>query len=167
MKKLYSADIVKQPGRSVTWETTAGSGSEQLEVNVLYTERRATAAALKAAQSFASGLGACIRLRAVVNVPWRFPLDQSPVSTRFMEEILGDLAIQAEADGAEVTGHLYLCRDSVEALLQVLKPNSLVVIGGRKHWWPTAASRMAGALRAKGHRVAFVDGKESTAGSRR
>lgn len=156
-----------QLGQSVTWETTAETDSQPLEVNVIFTELQATAAALRAAESLARGLGACIRLWAAIIVPLRLPLDRPPVSVRFMEQLLGDLAGQPEQDGSDVTVHLYVCRDWLGALSQVLKPNSLVVIGGRTHWWPTAASRMAGALRGKGHRVVFVDVKERTTGSRR
>jgi len=165
MKKLYNADIVKQPGRSVAWDRTSGVGSEPLEVNVIFTEPETTAGALKAAESFAQGLGTRIRLRAAIVVPLRLPLDQSPVSVRFMEQLLRDLVGQREPDGSERTAHLYVCRDWLGALSQELKPNSLVVIGGRKHWWPTRASRMARALRAKGHQVAFVDVQERTTGS--
>lgn len=164
MQNVYSADIVKQPGQSAPWETTTGTDSEPLEVNVIFTEPRATAAALKSSESFARGFGACIRLRAAIAVPFRLPLDQPPISVCFLEQLLRDLVGQPEQDGFERTIHLYVCRDRSETLLQVLKPNSLVVIGGRKHWWPTAASRMAGALRAQGHRVVFVDVKEQTIG---
>ena len=164
MRKLYSADIVKQPGWSVTWETTAGVGSEPLEVNVIFTERKATVAALQAAESFASGLGGYIRVLASIVVPLRLPLDRPPVSVCFFEQLLAHLVGQPGTDAFERTAHLYICRDWTGTLLQVLKPNSLVVIGGRKHWWPTAASRMAGALRARGHRVAFVDIKEQRTG---
>jgi hypothetical protein len=157
MKKLHSAALVKQQWRSATPETIPGAGSEPLEVNVIYTERRATAAALKAAATLAHGLGACICLRAAIAVPLRLPLDQSPVSVPFMEQLLRDLVCQAGPDGSEHTVHLYVCRDWLGTLLQVLKPNSLVVVGGRKRWWPTRASQVARALQAKGHRVAFVE----------
>ena len=163
MKNLYSADIVMQLGQSITCETTAGTDSQPLEVNVVFTEPQATAAALRAAEAFARGLGAYIRLRAAIIVPLRLPLDRPPVSVRFMEQLLSDLAGQPEQDGSDVTVHLYVCRDWLGALSQVLKPDSLVVIGGRKHWWPTAARRMARALRAEGHRVVFVDAKRQTA----
>ena len=165
MKNLYSADIVKQPTGSAIWETTTGFASEPLDVNVIFTQQHATAAALKSAQSLARGLGASIRLRAAIVVPLRLPLDQPPVSVRFMERLLCDLVGQPEPDGSEVSVHLYVCRDWIETLLQVVRPNSLVVIGGRKHWWPTAASRMARALRGIGHRVVFVDIKEQPTGS--
>jgi len=164
MKYVYSADRNQSAGLP-TSETTAGTGSEQLEVNVIFTEKQATAAALKSAESLASGLGACIRLRAVIAVPFRSSLDQPPVSVRFMEQLLCNLADHREENGAGRTVHLYVCRDQIETILRVLKPNSLVVIGGRKRWWPTATSRIAGALHAKGHRVVFVDAKRQTAES--
>ena len=167
MQNVYSADIVIQPGQSVPWETATGTDSEPLEVNVIFTEPQATAAALKATESFARGFGACIRLRAAIVVPFRLPLDQPPISVCFFERFLCDLVGQPQQDGFERTIHLYLCRDRGETLLRVLKPNSLVVIGGRKHWWPTPATRMAGALRAKGHRVVFVDVEGRTTGSLR
>lgn len=165
MKNLFSTDIGKQPRRLLSPETTTGTVSEPLEVNVIFTEPQATAVALESARSFARGLGACIRLRAVIVVPVRLPLEQPPISVRFMEQCLRNLAGLLDPDGPELTIHLYVCRNQVEALLQVLKPNSLVVIGGRKHWWPTMASQMAGALRANGRRVTFVNAKEQTSGS--
>ena len=164
MNKPHSADIVQQPRRTADWEPTTGSDSDPLEVNVIFTGPQATAAALKSAESMARDLGARIRLRAAIAVPLRLPLDQSPVSVPFMEQLLADLVGQPDPDRPERTGELYVCRNRVEALLRVLKPNSLVVIGGRKRWWPTPASRMAGAIRAKGHRVVFVDAKVSSLG---
>jgi hypothetical protein len=167
VETIFCAAIVKQPGRSVTWETTSGADTEPLEVNVIFTEQQAAAAALKAAESFARGLGACIRLRAAIVVPMRLAIDQPPVSVRFMERLLRDLVGQPDPDGPEVAVHLYVCRNWLGALLQELKPNSLVVIGGRKHWWPTPEIRMARALRANGHRVAVVDFRDEETGSRR
>lgn len=67
--KLYNADIVKQPGEMVTWETVAGTDSQPLEVNIIFTETQVTAAALNAAESFAEELGARIRLRVALVVP--------------------------------------------------------------------------------------------------
>src|ERR1017187_7688461 len=92
----------------------------------------------------------------------RNPLDKPPVSVRFTERLLSDLVCRLELDAFEPSVHLYLCRDQVETLLQVLSPNSLVVIGGRKHWWPTAERRVAKALRSKGHRVVFIGLKRGT-----
>jgi len=159
----YSIGSVRQHTELLTPATATGPGSKRLEVNVIFTGKPATAAALKSAQSLANGLGACIRLRAVIAVPFRLSLDQPPVSVRFMEQLLCNLVGQPEEDGIEHTIHLYVCRDQTGTILQVLKPNSLVVVGGRTRWWPTAESRMARILRAKGHRVIFIDVKGQSA----
>jgi hypothetical protein len=128
-------------------------------VNVIFTDLQETAAALKFAQSFAHELGAHISLRAAVAVPFQLPLDQPPVSVAFLQDAMRELIAQLKSETFDPTIHLYLCRDRVWALSQVLNPNSLVVIAGRRRWWPTAETRMAHALRDKGHRVIFVDSR--------
>ena len=52
---------------------------------------------------------------------------------------------------------LYLCRDPWEALRLVLPRRSLVVIGGRRPWWPTRDETLAGKLRCAGHEVIFTE----------
>jgi hypothetical protein len=156
MNNPYSSDIRGQSTALLTWETAKTSDFDQLEVNVIFTDEGAAA----------NGLGACIRLRAAIVVPFRLSLDQPPVSVRFMEQLLCKLVDQREAKGPELSVHLYVCRDQIETMLLVLRPNSLVVIGDRKRWWPTAMSRMAGILRAEGHRVVVVDVKGKATGRR-
>jgi len=167
MNKLCSASTVEQFKPSEPWETATSRGPETFEVNVIFTDPRATAAALHAAQSLARGLGAVIRLRAGIVVPVRLPLDQPLVSVQFVERLLRKLAEQLELADCEITVHLYVCRNWVETLLDVLRPGSLVVVGGRRRWWPSAASRVASALHAKGHRVTFVPAKGEAAESLR
>ena len=162
MKNQSNTAIAKPARPSVIWETAEGLGPKRLEVNVIFTDPQATAAALKTAGSLARDLGACIRVRAAIAVPYALPLDKPLVSAGFIEELLSDLVCRLELDAFEPSVHLYLCRDQVETLLQVLSPNSLVVIGGRKHWWPTAERRVAKALRSKGHRVVFIGLKRGT-----
>jgi len=52
---------------------------------------------------------------------------------------------------------IYLCRDPLETLRSVLKPHSLVVVGSRKRWWPTAEERLAKKLRHFGHQVVVTE----------
>ena len=145
---------IARPARpSVGSESAGGSQPRRLEVNVIFTDPHATAAALKTAGSLARDLGACIRVRAAIAVPYALPLDKPPVSVGFIEELLSDLVCRLELDTFEPSVHLYLCRDQIETLLRVLRPNSLVVIGGRNRWWPTAERRIARILQSKGHRV--------------
>lgn len=153
----YHEKTTNLPGKAVPRKASPFA-SGPLEVNVIFTDPQATAAALKFAQSFARELGVRIQLCAAIAVPLRLPLDQPPVSVAFVQENLRNVASQV-TDDFEPTVHLYLCRDRIPAFLQVLRPNSLVVLAGRKHWWPTAESKLARALRAKGHRVVFVDSR--------
>jgi hypothetical protein len=147
---------------SVSSETAEGRGPARLEVNVIFTDPQATVAALLTASSLARDLGACFRVRAAITVPYTLPLDEPPVSVPFTERLLSSLVCRLEQGDFDPTIHLYLCRNQVEALLQVLTPNSLVVIGARKNWWPTAERRLADALRSKGHCVVFIGLKRGT-----
>ena len=154
---------IAMPARpSVTGERAEGSQPIRLEVNVIFTSPQATAAALKTARSLARDLGARICLRAPIVVPYALPLDEPPVSVGFIEKLLSKLICRMELDSFEPSVHLYLCRDRIETLLRVLNPKSLVVIGGRKRWWPTEERRIANALRSKGHRVVLLSLKRNT-----
>jgi hypothetical protein len=134
-------------------------GSGPLGVTVIFTDPQGTAAALNLAQSFARQLGARIQLCAIIAVPHQLPLDEPPVSVAFLQDNLRRLASRVAKEGFDPSIHVYFCRDRVLALSQVLRANSLIVLGGRKHCWPTAESRLARALRAKGHQVIVVDSR--------
>jgi hypothetical protein len=162
MNNQFNTAITKPWPPSVGGEGSEGRQPGRFEINVIFTDPQGTVAALKAAGSFARDLGACIRVRAAISVPYTLPLDEPPVSLPFTERLLSDLVCRLEHDDFESTIHLYLCRDRIETLSQVLTPSSLVVIGGRKHWWPTAERRIARALRSKGHRVVFIGLKKGT-----
>src|SRR5215469_835718 len=164
MNALYAASRRQHSAGLLIRETPRGAGSQPLEVNVIFTHKQATAAALKSAKCLGRGLGASIHLHATIVVPFRLSLDQPPVSVPFMERLLCSLAAQPEQETSEVTIHLYVCRNPIETILQVLRPNSLVVIGAPRRWWPPATSRLARRLRARGHRVVFVNVKGQTTG---
>jgi hypothetical protein len=154
MRNQYSALTAEGPVNS---EPTQASGAGHLVVNVIFTDREGTARALKAADSLAASLGASIKLLAAQAVPFRLNLDEPQVSVDFTERLLSDLVGGLDQNGVEINPRLYLCRNPFETINQVLRPDSLVVIGGRKRWWPTAASRMARALRSRGHQVFWID----------
>ncbi len=143
----------------VSWHTAGDQEPSRLEVNLIFTNQKATLCALETVESLARDLGAFIRLRATIVVPYALPVDEPPVSIPFLERSLFNLINRLERDGFEATAHLYFCRDREKALLQVLEQNALVVIGGRKRWWPTDADRLVRALRSAGHRVIFVDSR--------
>lgn len=156
MKNQISGAIIKPWPPAVSGDGTDLPRPGRLVVNVIFTNPQATVAALKTARSSARDLGACIRVRAAIAVPYALPLDKPPVPVHFTERLLSKLVRRLELGVFEPSIHVYLCRDRIDTLLRVLGPNSLVVICGRKHWWATAESRMASALRSKGHRVVFV-----------
>jgi hypothetical protein len=165
MSNQYHETLTNSPSK-ITRTAAPKFASGPLAVNVIFTDVQSTAAALKFAQSFARELGARISLRAAIAVPFQLPLDRPQISVAFLQDAMRELVAQLKSETFDPTIHLYLCRDRVWALSQVLNPNSLVVIAGRRRWWPTAEMRMARALRAEGHRVIFVDSKTRSASER-
>src|SRR6185436_18478235 len=93
MKNPYST-IAREPEGAVIRPNAEQTGCGQLEVNVIYTNPKATGAALKSAALLARDLGARIELKAVITVPMRLPLDQPPVSVSFLERLLAKLVCQ-------------------------------------------------------------------------
>ncbi len=156
-------EILTNPSFKATPRTPPQFASGPLEVNVIFTDLAATAAALKIAQLLAGELGARIRVRAAVAVPFQFPVGRPHISVDFLQDVLRKLVSHADLDPFDPTVHLYFCRDRLQTLLQVLKPDSLVLIGGRKHWWPTKEHRVAREISSKGHQVVFVDSKPRSA----
>ena len=111
----------------------------EFEVNVVYTRLPGAHKTLRTASGLARGLGA----RVTVHVP-------PPVSVSFAEQQL--LAVAGDQP-VETNIQMYLCRDLTETIRRVLKPDSVVVIGGRKLWWPTPEKKLAAILKRDGHRV--------------
>ena len=129
----------------------------ELEIDVVFTSSEATIAALKRASELSRDLGASIRLVVPHVVPYKYPLDRPPVAVGFTRERMLDLVLKGLSADARVTIDLYLGRERQKTLFDVLKPNSLVIIGGRRRWWATEDSRLAKALRSRGHQVVFID----------
>jgi hypothetical protein len=122
----------------------------ELEVNVVYTRLPGTAETLNAASGLARGLGARVTVHVARVIPYPLELKSPPVSVQFAEERL--LALAGEQP-VETNIQMYLCRDLTETIRRVLKPASVVVIGGRKRWWPTREQKLARTLRRDGHHV--------------
>jgi hypothetical protein len=145
------------------WQLSATPGraaeanpSAALEVNVIFTDSQGTVAALKTAGALARNLGASINLLDPQVVPLAFPLTSPPVSIEFSEQRLFDLVSQGAQGPLDTSVRLLLCRDRRQCLLQALKPQSLVVIAGRKSWWPTKEQKLAEILQSEGHQVLFA-----------
>ena len=154
--KSMSDHVPKQQAPALASKDTEPSSLGTLEVNVIFTDARATGAALRAATRLARDLAASIRLRAAIAVPCLLPLDHPQISIPFTEEVLSGLVSRFAQNSLDITAHLYLSRNRIETFLQILQPNSLVVIAGRKRPWPTAESRIVKRLQSEGHRVVFI-----------
>lgn len=154
MKNQSHSRLGEFCARPAAQEATAeAEPAGDLEVDVIFTDGDGTLTALKTAGVLAHSLRARINLLAFQVVPLAFPLARPHVSIPFIEQRLLDLASQGAQGPLDTTVQLYLCRDERHALVQVLRPKSVVVIGGRKRWWPTKEQRLAEQLRQDGHQV--------------
>jgi hypothetical protein len=133
----------------------AGDDADQkLNIAVVFTSVEPTLAALREAGNLASSLGARIKLVVPQMVPYPLPLETPPVLVEFNENRFRVIASESPV---ETSVHIYLCRDRFETLASVLKPGSIVVLGGQKKWWPTNDERMARKLRRAGYEVVFKE----------
>ncbi len=125
-----------------------------LEVVVLHTTTEGTLQALKTAARIAQGLAAQIRLLVPQIVPYPLPLESPAISKDFTERRFRTVASEA---AVETHIDIRLCRDRWALLESALKPRSLVVLSGRRSWWPTSESRLAKRLHQLGHQVVYAD----------
>jgi hypothetical protein len=132
----------------------AGEANSRLNIAVIFTSIESTLSALRRAGSLASRLHACITLIVPQVVPYPLPIGSPAVPPDFTERRFRVIAGESPVRTAV---QVYLCRDRAETLRAVLKPHSLVVIGGRRTWWPTWEKRLARQLRRSGHEVVFAE----------
>lgn len=126
----------------------------RLNVAVVFTSVESTLAALRKAAALANRLSGRNTLVVPQVVPYPLPLGSPPVLLGWNKKRFRAIASQSPV---ETTVLICLCRDPLEALIAVLSPRSLVVIGGRKRWWPTAEKRLVRKLRRAGHEVIFAE----------
>jgi hypothetical protein len=127
---------------------------QKLNVAVVFTTVEPTLAALKEAGALANSLGTRIKLVVPQVVPYPLPLDSPPVLVEFNENRFRVIASESPV---ETSVQIYLCRDRFEMLKSALQPGSIVVLGGRKRWWPTKEERLARQLRRAGYEVLFKE----------
>ncbi len=125
-----------------------------LAVDVIYTTDAGTQGALERAWALAQDLRAHVRLVFVYAVPYTLPLTAPAVSLPFLQEKLAKLA---EGFSGVASVHIFLCRESAQALKDVLAPASLVVVGGKRRWWPSKEQRLERRLKRLGHQVVFTE----------
>jgi len=142
------------PGGSRPFLPEISKSPAGLNIDVIFTSIETTLAALRQAGTLAHKLGARITLVVPQVVPYPLPVTSPPVLLDWNER---RFRVIAEGSPVETSVRLYLCRDRLETLKSVLRPHSLVVLGGRKRWWPTTEKRLVRKLRRLGHEVIFVE----------
>jgi hypothetical protein len=153
-EKSLTHERLLAPGAGLPEPPAYRASGHRFEVSVVFTSPDATAAALKVADALAKGLTARISLIFPQVVPYPLPVDNPPVSSEFCEGRLSKIANESRV---ETTIFFYLCRDRLATLRAVLKRGSIVVIGGRRKWWPTPEESLAGKIRRWGHEVIFTE----------
>ena len=133
-----------------------GQTERRLEVFVVFTDLPGTLAAVQSAEGLAQQLGGRLRLLMPYEVSYHLPLTKPAVPVEFLESQMRDLAART---GMEVDAQVCLCRDKKNALANLLPPNSLIVVGGKQRWWPTAAQLLARSMQRDGHQVIFAESR--------
>jgi hypothetical protein len=123
-------------------------------VYVVFTSMDETLEAVRVAGNFAKALGVPVAIIHVRTVPYALPVD-APCGTSPAET---DTFIEGlRAEGLDMRVHVYLCRDEHQAIRLAFKRHSLIVVAGRRSWWPTSSEHWRRTLEAAGHFVVFVD----------
>jgi hypothetical protein len=132
-------------------ETDGCSG--ELDIVVPYTEPSVAEALLKRAVALTAGLNARVMLVAVHTVPYAEPFGCPAAAHAHLVEQLVDLASRCPLP---VNAQVVLARSREEGFAYVLKPQSTVLLGARKHWWRTEEERLARTLARDGHKVVLL-----------
>jgi hypothetical protein len=140
----------------------ASGSAPDLRLFVVYTTPEATRAALRAASVTAGDLGALISLLVPQVVPFPLSIAAPDVNTTFLERSMAEIASGCEM---EVHVSVLLCRDRVEAVLQNLPPQSIVLVGRRRRWGFGAYWSLIRALKREQHHAIPVDRRAAPAAS--
>ncbi len=139
---------------SIPASSSAAADSIELSITVLFTGVRGTLDALQHAARLASQLQARVRILVPYVVPYPLPIDKATVDPRFR---LREFITRCEEQPVETRIEICLCRDVRQCICDRLLPNSLVVVGGRRSWWPLGfEKRLARNITNAGHQVVFI-----------
>ena len=123
-------------------------------VSVLYTTEEETLAAAHVAALLAEAMGVALTVIDVRTVPYPLSVD-APAGVSPAE---GDAFKQRlEAEGIDARVRVFLCRNRKNVVPKAFRGHSLIVIGGKRRWWPTTTDRWRRRLESAGHFVLTVD----------
>lgn len=123
-------------------------------VYVVYTSTGETFAALRIGGDFAKALNVPLILIHYRAVPYPLAVDYPTGVSPIQSE---DFLQRLQVEQIDVVSRVCLCRNDRRAIGAALKLPSLVVVGGRRRWWPTKAESWRRSLEAAGHYVVFVE----------
>jgi hypothetical protein len=156
MRAYRKMSLAKMSFGLTSYDHAVAPAEAALDIAVVFTTVKATLAALKRAGALATDLSARITLVVPQVVPYPLPLGNPPVPLSFNERLFRVIAGQSSI---ETSVRLYLCRDSLDTVLAILPPRSLVVVGARSRWWLSTDKRLARSLRRAGHQVIVAEGE--------
>ena len=130
-----------------------GENESCVELIVAHTDCDITAALLRRAADLTAGLNARITLLAVHTVPYPASFASGAASHAHLVGQLADLATESPV---AVTPQVVLARGREDGFRYMLKPESTVLVGTRKHLWQTPEERLARSLAGDGHKVALM-----------
>lgn len=123
----------------------------KLEINVIYTDCKATLAAIRYSARLATSLHARIRILLPAIVPYPLTLDACPVCEAHHRRLLSSVV-----DGMliETVAEIVRCREYAD-LNRTIPSHSIVVVGRCRRWWSplSVGNRLERALSAGGHIV--------------
>ncbi len=123
-------------------------------IHVVFTSIAETLEALRVAARLGAAMTVPVTVVHFRAIPYPLSLDApaglSPLET---EEFVS----RVRSEGIAARLRVFLCRNEERALPTAFRPHSLIVIGGRRRWWPTSVQRLRRRLESAGHFVVFVD----------
>lgn len=125
----------------------------ELEVVVPYTDPVLARALLRKAVALTSGLQARISLIAVHAVPLPADLCWTVSTQAFLMDQLKDAAADCPLP---VHPQVVLARSREDGFRYALAPESIVLVGTRRHILRTSEERLAGMLASAGHKVSLL-----------
>jgi hypothetical protein len=126
-------------------------------VSVLFTTEEATLAAACVAAPLAAAMAVPLTVIHFRTIPFPLFVDAAASLSSIDHDAFKE---RLQAQGVDARVRVYLCRNRDSVIPMAFRGHSLIVLGGRRRWWPTAAERWRRRLEAAGHFVLFVDVRE-------